>query len=468
MVRIIYKTLSVLLCIIIIISLMACSSNSKPIDFRYKSDEFVASLIADGAVTYPETNFIVFSDAHILSPVLGTEGAALDEYLSEDRKLLRESERILKSLVDTIKQEEADFVLVSGDLTKDGERVCHELAASYLQQIENSGKQVYVVPGNHDILNPHANSYNGEIATPVPSVTPEEFTEIYQEFGFRQALYRDSNSLSYVVEPQRGLWLLALDACRYKENIKEGEPITDGAFNAETLVWIEQMLIKAAEQRKAVMVMMHHNVVEHYKGQEKYFGEYIVDNFQEVSQLFATYHARMVFTGHYHAQDITMVRFPGENKYLLDIETGSLVTYPCPYRKVSVTQTQKLTIRSGCVTAIEGYPTGFQDYAHSYINSGLLGIATEAIEDFGVKTEPAEKLAKQVSEAFLAHYAGDEKLPAGQAAISSAGTGFKGWLVVFARKGLVKSLWHDLYPADNDVDIDLKTGELDYLSIPLR
>lgn len=459
MIHMLYKTLGVLLGIILTASLLACTTTSEAMEFRYKSDRFVSSLIAEEATTYPSAKFIVFSDPHIFSTVLGTEGAALDEYLSEDRKLLRESERILKSMVETIKQEKADFVIIPGDLTKDGEQICHKLFASYLKQIEDSGKRVYVVPGNHDILNPHAFSYEGGTATPVPSVTPEEFVQIYQAFGFNEALYRDSNSLSYVVEPKPGLWLLALDACRYKENVGQEEPVTDGAFITETLVWIEQMLIKATQQQKAIMVMMHHDVAEHYKGQEKYFGEYIVDNYVEVSRLFATYHVRMVFTGHYHAQDITMVRFPGENKYLLDIETGSLVTYPCPYRMIEITQAQQLNISSGCVIAIEGYPAGFQDYARNYIRDGLINIAAKAIEDYGVEKESAEKLAKQVSEAFLAHYAGDERLPEGQAAISSAGTGLKGWLVVFARKGMVKGLWRDLSPPDNNVVIDLKTGE---------
>jgi predicted phosphodiesterase len=463
--RIFHKMLCAILSVIILTGLIACS---KGLEFRYQSDEYDASLISGESPTYPAADFIVFSDPHVYSTVLGTESAALDEYLSEDRKLLYESERILKSMVETINQETADFVIIPGDLTKDGERICHELAASYLQQIEASGKQVYVVPGNHDILNPHSNSYEGDTATPVSSVTPEEFSQIYQAFGFDEALHRDSNSLSYVVEPQLGLWLLALDACRYKENPGKEDPITDGAFSAETLVWVEEMLIKAAQLHKAIIVTMHHNVMEHYKGQEKYFGEYIVDNYLQISRLFAEYHARLVFTGHYHAQDITVARFPGENNYLLDIETGSLVTYPSPYRVIEITQTQQLTIRSGRVTAIDGYPIGFQDYAWNYCESGLISIAANTIEGYGVKSEAAEKLAKQVAVAFLAHYAGDEELPAGQPAITSKGTGFMGWVVVFVRKGMVKSLWRDLSPADNNVTIDLKTGELHYLSIPLR
>ena len=39
---------------------------------------------------------------------------------------------------------------------------------------------------------------------------------------------------------------------------------------------------------------------------------------------------RLIFTGHYHANDI--VDFTNEGKTLTEIQTGSLVTPPCPYR----------------------------------------------------------------------------------------------------------------------------------------
>jgi len=414
--------------------------------------------VAGAPASYPSASFIVFSDAHLFSPSLGTTGPAFEEYLANDRKLLVESTRIMDSLVATITQVKADFVLVSGDLTKDGEEVDHEVAASYLARIEASGKKVFVVPGNHDIMNPRASSYDATGSKPVASVTPEQFTQIYQQFGYGDALYRDADTLSYVAEPVRGLWLLALDACLYKQNPGREESVTDGAFTPQTLSWIESRLIDAAKQNKAVIVMMHHNISEHFTGEEKYFGEYIVDNYPEVSRLFAEYNARLVFTGHYHAQDITLQRYSG-GKYLFDIETGSLVTYPCPYRVVTLGGSSA-GVRSGFITSIAGHETDFAQYAHTDIVDGVASIATKAIEDFGVDSENALKLATQVADAMVAHYAGDELLPAGQPAISAKGTGLKGFLVVFARKGLLTGLWHDLPPADNGITIDLSDGSV--------
>jgi 3',5'-cyclic AMP phosphodiesterase CpdA len=442
-----------------LISLVACSAGQEvEPKFKYESDAALNTLL-EVVPVYPEANFIVFSDLHVYDPALGTEGEAFEDYLADDRKLLRESAEIMEAAVAAIENEKAAFVLVPGDLTKDGERVSHELAAGYLSQLEASGKQVYVVPGNHDVKNGHSFKYIGDKTERVPNITSAEFAQIYHEFGYKEALYRDPASLSYVAEPQVGLWLLALDSCLYGENIDGEKPITDGKFSAATLQWIEEMLEKAARENKAVIVMVHHGIVEHYVGQEKNFGEYILDDFPAVSKLLAMYNARLVFTGHYHAQDITEERWLEANKFIFDIETGSLVTYPAPYRIVSIDASQKATVQTKHVESISSHPDDFQEYARAYVESGIEGIATGTIMGYKVGQAEAEKLAEEVAQAFIAHYAGDENLPPNQKVMQTKGLSMPGRLVVFFRKDLVIGLWDDLEPPDNNVTIDLKTGD---------
>jgi len=447
------------LCLLVLISVVACSAGKEAEPkFRYESDTSLSALL-ETVPDYPETSFVVFSDPHIYDPALGTEGQAFEDYLADDRKLLRESTEIVEAAVAAIVDEEAVLVFVPGDLTKDGERVSHELMAGYLSQLEAGGKQVYVVTGNHDIKNGHSFKYAGDKTERVPNITPAEFTQIYDEFGYEEALYRDPASLSYVAEPQAGLWLLALDSCLYRENIEDEEPITDGKFSAATLEWIEEMLEKAARESKAVIVMMHHGIVEHYVGQEKNFGEYVLDDYPAVSKLLAMYNARLVFTGHYHAQDITVVRWPESNKFVFDIETGSLVTYPAPHRVVSIDAApQKAVVQTRNVESISSRPDDFQEYARAYVQSGIEGIATGTIMGYKVGQAEAEKLAEEVAQAFIAHYVGDENLPTGQEVMQTKGLSIPGRLVVFFRKDLVIGLWDDLEPPDNNVTIDLKTG----------
>jgi len=441
-------------CVTIIVTLLACASPKQA--FEYESNASLRQQLAQ-APAYPEISFVVFSDPHIYDSSLGTTGAAFEAYLNKDRKLLRESPEILESAISSIKNLNSDIVLVAGDLTKDGEKVSHDLSASYLAQLKAAGKKVFVVPGNHDILNGHSYKYSGDIIERVPNITADQFAQIYADFGFKDALHRDPNSLSYVAEPQPGLWLLALDSCRYRENVEDKESVTDGKFSGETLAWIEKMLGQAAKENKAVIVMMHHGIMEHYAGQEKNYGEYIVDNYEEVAKLLANYNARLVFTGHYHAQDITEKKYDN-GKFIFDIETGSLVTYPCPFRVVTIDKDQVATIKRESVTSIASHPDKFPEYAKQYLQDGIATIATGVLMGYKIDRPEAEKIAQEIAYGFGAHYGGDEQLAPGQTMVTETGLSPLAWAVIQYRKDLILGLWKDLPPPDNNLTINLKDG----------
>ena len=290
--------------------------------------------------SFAGANFIVLSDPHVYDTSLGTEGAAWESYLLSDRKLLAESESILASAVSAIlaSDSQIDFVLVAGDLTKDGEKQCHELFQSYMIQLLDDGIKVLVVPGNHDINNPDAMAFEGDTTTEVDSVTPNEFEALYATMGFRDAIERDANSLSYIAEPVTGLWVFCLDSCKYEDNYTNGSPETSGAFSDETLSWILENIQTAKVQNKTIIGMMHHGILEHFEGQSQLTGlgdEYVVDDWETVSESLAVQGFNLMFTGHYHAQDAVKSNFD-DGSYLFDVETGSLVTYPCPMRFVTI------------------------------------------------------------------------------------------------------------------------------------
>lgn len=441
--------------LVLIVSLAGCAPRQ---GFVFQPDKTL-SVVLEKAPAYPETNLVVFSDAHIYDTSLGTTGKAFEAYITADRKLLRESNEILDTAISAIKDLKANIVLVPGDLTKDGEKSSHELAAGYLAQLKASGKKVYVVPGNHDINNGISCRYIGDSVERVPNITAEQFKQIYADYGYRDALQRDTESLSYLAEPQPGLWLLALDACRWKENVGDKKRITDGKFSPQTLAWIQEMLGQAARDNKAVIVMMHHGIMEHYVGQEKNYGDYIVDDAPEVARMLADYNVRMVFTGHYHAQDITVKKWDDTSKFVFDIETGALVTYPCPYRIVNITDDQQVAISEGKVTSIKSHPTDFPAFGKQYLLDGIAIIAVNTLTGtYKLDRTEAENIGDEAAAAFAAHYAGDEKLAPGQQAVIESGLSPLGWVVIQMRKDLMIGLWNDLPPADNNITLNLKDG----------
>jgi 3',5'-cyclic AMP phosphodiesterase CpdA len=444
-------------CILLIFGLVACAA-PKP-TFQIDSDAALrASLVK--AAAFPEANFVVFSDPHLMDPNLGMSGKAFEDYIVADRKLIRESPEILDSAITSISALDSTFVLCPGDMTKDGELASHMLMTTYLARLKASGKKVYVVPGNHDIKNGRSYRYVGDLKERVPNISAADFAKIYADYGFNDALQRDSDSLSYLVEPVPGLWLLALDSARYRDNVEDKEETVGGRFSAITFKWIEDRLAEAAKSNKAVIVMMHHGVVEHYPGQAKNYGDYLVDDYKEVGRMFAAYNVRMVFTGHYHAQNIAESQWSDNSntKFIFDVETGSLVTYPCPYRIVKIGADQSVAITSEKVMSIKSHPQDFQEYARQYLIQGISGLAVKALMGYGIGQAEAQKLSGDIAAAFAAHYAGDAHLPAGQAAIQEQGLSPLAWVVIQMRKDLILGLWTSTPPPDNNVTLDMKTG----------
>ena len=406
------------------------------------------------ATTLSTTNslsgsFAVFSDPHLYDgDTLGTGTPEFAAYLAQDRKLIAESSEILSSVLADLKWKPFDFVLVPGDLTKDGERVNHEMLAGMLAELEKSGKRVFVVPGNHDINNPHSLSYLTSPPTLVANVSPVEFKKIYADFGYKEALFTDPHSVSYIAEPIPGVWLFALDSCQYS-----GSGITAGAFSEATRTWVVDRLGEARAQGKQVIGMMHHGLLEHFAGQSVLFPEYVVEDWQNLSRLFSDNGLNMVFTGHFHANDVTFADFT--SSWLTDVETGSMVTYPCPYRTAFLAGSS-LAVQTSHVTSIASHPFDFEMYARDYLEEGLTGITRYQLSHPPYNlTEPTlSYVSSLVVSAMMAHYAGDESPDTTTMAIYTSmmsspdpvTRGLGQWLYF---------LWTDLPPADNDCELNL-------------
>jgi 3',5'-cyclic AMP phosphodiesterase CpdA len=429
------------------------------VQYHARSAREITALRAS-PVSWPAVRFSVFSDPHLYDTRLGTEGPEFSKYMDNDRKLLPQSQEILQEAMAGVRESGARFLLVPGDLTKDGERQNHELFAGRMAELARDGIRVYVVPGNHDIFNPHAMRFTAEGRERVPWVSPEEFAEIYRDFGYGDALERDPASLSYLAEPVPGLRLLAICSADYGENPRKAEPKTGGRIYTQTLAWMEKVLGEAAAAGIPVIAMMHHGAMEHYQGQAKYFGEYVVEDYPRVGELLASYGVRMVFTGHYHSQDIT-VRTWKNGDALYDVETGSLVTYPNPVRSVEMAEDGKVRISTTRITSLPSFVERGEDfsaYSREFTASGISTIAIKTMKGLGVPEAEALKLAGQITAPFIAHYGGDERFT-GTEMLTLTGLSFMGGFVVGNRRDLIEGMWRDLEPPDNAVSIDLSTGE---------
>ena len=415
---------------------------------------------------WPATSFAVFSDAHVFLPELGIGQPAFETIKYDDRKMFEYSLSLLTAAIEQIREARPRFVIIPGDLSKDGEEQVHVAVAKALERLRSVGIPVYVIPGNHDVNNPGAVRFEGDKTIRIPNVTPHRFAEIYQNFGYGDAIERDPHSLAYVVEPEPGLWLLALDACRYDLSLTQEREHTGGSFTRQRLDWLRGILERARSEGKAVMAMMHHGVVEHFPGQRKQFPQYLVEDDEAVSRMLAQYGVRMVFTGHFHAQNIAGAWWneagnratPPSARFIFDIETGSLVTYPSPHRLIQVGEDQVAHVRSMQIESLPEMPSGFTAFAEEYSRKGTLPYVERILMGYGISREEAARIAAPLAEAGIAHYAGDAVFK-GQEMYPTKNLSLMGSIVIAMKKDIIEGMWKGEPPhADNNIDIDLSNG----------
>lgn len=209
-------------------------------------------------------------------------------------------ESVLKHLT----QLNLDFLLLPGDLTQHGEPENHAWLQERLSRLPFP---VYVIPGNHDVPVLNANEQ---------SIASTDFPGYYRKFG-----YSNTDELYYTCELMPGVRLIGLNSNCFNA---EGQQV--GRLDLKQLRWLEEVL--AAISDELVLVMVHHNVVEHLPNQSRHpmANRYMLENAIQLLQVLRHYKVKLVFTGHLHIQDVAYL----EGVY--DITTGSLVSYPHPYR----------------------------------------------------------------------------------------------------------------------------------------
>lgn len=435
-------------CLTVMLLLVLAVSCSKDVIVPEPDVNFDENFLKSAS---PQLKIAVMSDLHYFDRTLlpTTEAGleALQAYMAQDPKLLDLSTYILDQVIAGLLAEHPNVVLIPGDLTKDGEKISHQSLVKVLKKLTNAGIKVFVIPGNHDINNPE--SYSFSSLAPTETISADEFASIYYEFGYKNSI-RDDNSLSYIHKINGKLWLLGIDDCKYAQNTTA--PIVTGEIKAETMEWIKSNLAEAKEKNIQVLAMIHHGVAEHYTGQNQLDPGFVVDNQVQVANDLSEAGIQVVFTGHYHANDVTAVTVG--DKTLYDVETGSLVSWPSPYRLIQLSG-NKMFIDTRKVTAVATTLPGGMDfvtYSMLFHQTCLDGYFNYVLQlKYEVPDMYAATFAPWFRDAIMAHYAGDEvfgPVPQGQYA--------QLYQLSQLLAGALGSLYTDLPVADNQLSLQWK------------
>ena len=220
--------------------------------------------------------FYQFTDVHVMHPdLMVNRGSAFIKDCGYNMTMHEASLDIFKMCIDSIKQNKPDFVLLSGDIAKDGEKIGHQLVASMLKDVQdNYGVKIYVIPGNHDCVNPFGRIYDGDNATYAETTTRQEFGDIYEEFGLNQAVAKDdaNGMLSYMVYPYDDLAILCLDANDFSiskynptgkpDNYKDTLSCR-GFMSTKSVEWAEKVTKEAVASGRHVIAQVHYPLFAH-------------------------------------------------------------------------------------------------------------------------------------------------------------------------------------------------------------
>lgn len=271
--------------------------------------------------------FFVASDIHYIAESLTDGGQAFQEFVKNgDGKDLNYIHEIMDAFANDIAKKRPDVLIISGDLTSNGEKEGHLELADRLKEIEETGTSVYVIPGNHDILNPYARSFKGSKQYRADYISGKDFSKIYENYGYKEAISRDKTTLSYLAAPSEDVWLLMIDTSQYEDNLALGNPQLDGRIAPGTIDWIKQCSDLAKSNGAQLIAVMHHNLLDHSDTVKKGF---TINNSGEAIQLFQHYGINLALSGHIHLQDIKSNKMDESSIY--DIATGCIGIYPQKY-----------------------------------------------------------------------------------------------------------------------------------------
>lgn len=275
-----------------------------------------------------ELKFYLITDTHhyALKSLGWSEG--------KDQKCINETGAIIDAVFDKfIAQDEVNIVLISGDLSNNGETASHLEFIEKLNRLKSSGKRVFVITATHDYgLRELTNGDNTQTKKAI--TIRSELRGLYNDFGFEEAIAEYTDNLSYVAQLAPGFRLLALN--------DDGDGKTFCGYNEAQLTWILEQIKSAQDAGEYIFAMTHHPVLPPSPIYPLMSKRDMLGDYENTSTILADAGLNFVFTGHTHMQHIGLKTTEKGNK-LWDINTGSLVGYPTPIRHV-VLDEEKMTI----------------------------------------------------------------------------------------------------------------------------
>jgi 3',5'-cyclic AMP phosphodiesterase CpdA len=401
-----------------------------------------------------DMSLFITTDIHYLSKGLTDGKEAFQQYVKGgDGKTLDYIDEILNGLTYDIEKKKPEVLIVSGDLTNNGEKKSHLDLADKFKRIERLGTSVYVIPGNHDISNPWARIFKENAQYKTDTISKKEFSNIYEDFGYKEAVSRDKSTLSYLAAPSEDIWLLMLDTSQHENNNSLDAPQLDGRISAETYEWIKKCTDLAKRKKAQIITVMHHNLINH---SEVIKSGFTLNKNEVALEKFQGFGLNLVLSGHIHIQDISSYKKDDYEVY--DVVTNALSVYPNQYGVLKYSPSSGFDYSTSRVD-VEGWAkeanikdeniNNFKEYSKKFFGDRAYSKSYFNAESMATYTdEEIDLMADTMRQLNLNYFAGTESVNS-EELINSPG--FRLWqdAVSSFSQSYVNSIVHDKDADDN-------------------
>lgn len=214
-------------------------------------------------VAHQELKLVIASDIHYFLKEYYQECEWFEESMMYgDGKMVTYADEILDAFVAEMKIQKPDLIILTGDLSFNGEKGSHQGLAEHLMKLKDEGIHVAVLPGNHDVDNINAKGYGKDGYMEVAKTDAKDFENIYQDLGYDIAVNKHENSLSYRIDLNDDYSLVMLDTTSHEQTTQTALDI-GGLLSEKTYSWLQTELGQIEKENRRPLIAMHHNLVDH-------------------------------------------------------------------------------------------------------------------------------------------------------------------------------------------------------------
>ncbi|WP_434056250.1 metallophosphoesterase [Lacticaseibacillus salsurae] len=391
----------------IIVSLIAMCGFAAALAFCYPQSTDHEPVLSNES----KPTLWVTSDTHFIAPSLHDHKHAWQMINgSAAGKDLYDQPIAIHAFVQEALKQKPTAVIITGDVTFNGELASAQSIAKRLEPLQNAGIHVLIIPGNHDIYDGWARKFKGKTQYKTAQISPETWRHIFHD-GYQHEASEDADSLSYAINLNQNYQLLMLDDNIYTVQPSNIQPMTGGRLRPSTLNWIRKRLETAHTQHRQTLVFMHHNLYDH----NAHSDGWTLNNAPALRKLLAEYKVPVVFSGHIHAQDISAD--PSGKSPTKEIVSASFAQTPGVYGVVTLTKdtfayhTQKQNLTPYLTATQRTYPRliNYQRYLEKdFKESQALPIVWQEARDAGLRGDDLSNAATFLAELNWRFFSGTD------------------------------------------------------------